>query len=455
MSVFKSKMMSSSRIPNYPVITQIQVIPVAGHDGMLLNLSGAHGPFFTRNLVILTDSAGNTGVGEVPGGEKIRQTLEDARELIIGQPLGAWNQVLNTLRVKFAERDSGGRGNQTFDLRVAIHAVTAVESALLDLLGQFLNVPVAALLGDGQQRASVAVLGYLFYVGDRNKTDLPYRSEPDMADDWLRLRHEPAMDAKSIVRLAEATYQRYGFKDFKLKGGVLSGDEEMEAIVALHERFPDARITLDPNGGWLLKDAIRLCRDKHAVMAYAEDPCGAEGVFSGREVMAEFRRATGLLTATNMIATDWREMAHSIQLQSVDIPLADPHFWTLQGSVRVAQLCQMFGLTWGSHSNNHFDVSLAMFTHVAAAAPGKTTAIDTHWIWQDGQRLTKDPLKIVDGTITVPTKPGLGVELDMAKVEKAHQLYLKHGLGARDDAIAMQYLVPNWKFNPKSPCMVR
>jgi len=442
-------------ISNSPNVVQMQVIPVAGHDGMLLNLSGAHGPFFTRNLVILTDSAGNTGVGEVPGGEKIRQTLEDARELIVGQPLGVWNHILNTLRVKFAERDSGGRGNQTFDLRVAIHAVTAVESALLDLLGQFLNVPVAALLGDGQQRASVAVLGYLFYVGDRSKTDLPYRSEPDQADDWLRLRHEPAMDARSIVRLAEATYQRYGFKDFKLKGGVLSGDEEMEAIVALHERFPDARITLDPNGGWLLKDAIRLCRDKHAVMAYAEDPCGAEGVFSGREVMAEFRRATGLLTATNMIATDWREMAHSIQLQSVDIPLADPHFWTLQGSVRVAQLCQMFGLTWGSHSNNHFDVSLAMFTHVAAAAPGKTTAIDTHWIWQDGQRLTKDPLKIVGGAITVPAKPGLGVELDMVEVEKAHQLYLKHGLGARDDAIAMQYLISNWKFNPKSPCMVR
>ncbi len=451
----QTEVMPDSNPSNSPVITQMRVIPVAGQDGMLLNLSGAHGPFFTRNLVILTDSMGNTGVGEVPGGEKIRQTLEDARELIVGQPLGAWNQVLNTLRVKFAERDSGGRGNQTFDLRIAIHAVTAVESALLDLLGQFLNVPVAALLGDGQQRASVAVLGYLFYVGDRNKTDLPYRSEPDMADDWLRLRHEPAMDAKSIVHLAEATYQRYGFKDFKLKGGVLSGDEEMEAIVALHERFPDARITLDPNGGWLLKDAVRLCRDKHAVMAYAEDPCGAEGVFSGREVMAEFRRATGLLTATNMIATDWREMAHSIQLQSVDIPLADPHFWTLQGSVRVAQLCQMFGLTWGSHSNNHFDVSLAMFTHVAAAAPGKTTAIDTHWIWQDGQRLTKDPLKIVDGAITVPAKPGLGVELDMMEVEKAHQLYLKYGLGARDDAVAMQYLVPNWKFNPKSPCMVR
>ena len=437
-----------------PRITRVQVIPVAGHDGMLLNLSGAHGPFFTRNLLVLTDSSGRTGVGEVPGGEKIRNTLEDARPLIEGQLLGNWNHILNSLRTAFAGRDSGGRGNQTFDLRVAIHAVTAVESALLDLLGQFLGVPVAALLGDGQQRDSVAMLGYLFYVGNRQKTDLPYRSEPG-GDDWQRLRHEVAMDPQAIVRLAEAAHARYGFKDFKLKGGVLRGEEEIEAIVALSERFPDAGITLDPNGGWLLKDAIRLCRDRHKELAYAEDPCGAEGVFSGREVMAEFRRATGLRTATNMIATDWREMAHTIHLQSVDIPLADPHFWTMQGSVRVAQMCQTWGLTWGSHSNNHFDVSLAMFTHVGAAAPGQVTAMDTHWIWQDGQRLTKEPLQIKNGAIEVPKKPGLGIALDMVEVDKAHQLYLKHGLGARDDAIAMQYLMPNWTFNSKLPCMVR
>ncbi|MDQ3059671.1 MAG: glucarate dehydratase [Pseudomonadota bacterium] len=438
-----------------PVITRVQVIPVAGHDSMLLNLSGAHGPFFTRNLLILTDSSGRTGVGEVPGGEKIRQTLEDARALIEGQSIGNWNQVLNTLRSRFAERDSGGRGNQTFDLRVTIHAVTAVESALLDLLGQFLGVPVAALLGEGQQRDSVAMLGYLFFIADRQQTDLAYESAPEASDDWLRLRHEPAMDAKSIVALAEAAYQRYGFKDFKLKGGVLRGEDEMEAIIALSERFPDARITLDPNGGWLLQDAIRLCRDRRQELAYAEDPCGAEGVFSGREVMAEFRRATGLPTATNMIATDWRELSHTLALQSVDIPLADPHFWTMQGAVRVAQICQTWGLTWGSHSNNHFDISLAMFTHVAAAAPGKVTAIDTHWIWQDGQRLTTAPLQIVGGQIAVPKLPGLGVTLDMVEVEKAHQLYLQHGLGARDDALAMQYLIPDWKFNSKMPCMLR
>ncbi|WP_229474887.1 glucarate dehydratase [Pseudoduganella lurida] len=438
-----------------PVITAVRVIPVAGRDSMLLNLSGAHAPYFTRNLLILTDSSGRQGVGEVPGGEAIRKTLEDAEALIVGRKVGDYNAILNAARTAFASRDAGGRGLQTFDLRIAIHAVTAIESALLDLLGQFLEVPVAALLGDGQQREQVPMLGYLFFIGDKGKTDLPYNSEPDAVDAWGRLRHETAMTPEAVVALAEASYERYGFKDFKLKGGVLRGEEEMEAVTALAERFPDARVTLDPNGGWLLKDAIRLCRDKGDVLAYAEDPCGAENGYSGREVMAEFRRATGLPTATNMIATDWRELGHAIQLQAVTIPLADPHFWTMQGSVRVAQLCHEWGLTWGSHSNNHFDVSLAMFTHVAAAAPGQITAIDTHWIWQDGQRLTKEPLQIRGGLVDVPKKPGLGVELDMVEVEKAHQLYLKEGLGARNDAMAMQFLIPGWTFDSKRPCLVR
>ncbi|BBP78265.1 glucarate dehydratase [Pseudomonas sp. Ost2] len=438
-----------------PVISGFQVIPVAGHDSMLLNLSGAHGPFFTRNIVIITDSSGRTGVGEVPGGERIRATLEDARSLLLGQSIGNYQKLLNQVRQTFAERDSGGRGQQTFDLRITIHAVTALEAALLDLLGQFLGVPVAALLGEGQQREAVKVLGYLFYIGDRARTDLAYRNEAEADDAWLRLRHEQAMTPEAIVRLAEAAQARYGFNDFKLKGGVLDGAREMEAVTALAERFPQARITLDPNGAWSLKEAIALCRDKHDVLAYAEDPCGAEHGYSGREVMAEFRRATGLPTATNMIATDWREMGHAIQLHAVDIPLADPHFWTMQGSVRVAQMCHEWGLTWGSHSNNHFDISLAMFTHVAAAAPGEITAIDTHWIWQDGQGLTREPLQIVDGFIQVPQKPGLGIELDLDAVARAHECYRNMGLGARDDSVAMQFLIPGWSFDNKRPCLVR
>jgi glucarate dehydratase len=436
-----------------PQIRTMRVIPVAGRDSMLLNLSGAHAPYFTRNLVIITDSAGHAGVGEVPGGENIRQVLEESRPLVEGERIAAYQQILNEVRNRFADRDTEGRGMQTFDLRTAVHAITAIESALLDLMGQFLGVPVAALLGEGQQRTSVEVLGYLFFVGDRKKTDLPYESNESGADEWLRLRHEEALTTKSVVKLAEAAEARYGFRDFKLKGGVLAGSQEIETVTALAERFPQARITLDPNGAWSLEEAVRLCAGKRGVLAYAEDPCGAEQGYSGREIMAEFRRRTGLPTATNMIATDWRQLRFAAELHAVDIPLADPHFWTMQGSVRVAQFCREWGLTWGSHSNNHFDISLAMFTHVAAAAPGNVTAIDTHWIWQDGQHLTKDPLRIEDGRLTVPEGPGLGIELDIGQVEAAHHLYNRVGLGARDDAIAMQYLKPNWKFDPKRPCL--
>ncbi|HYK35715.1 enolase C-terminal domain-like protein [Alloacidobacterium sp.] len=432
----------------------MHVVPVAGHDSMLLNLSGAHAPFFTRNVIVLTDSAGNVGAGEIPGGEKIKQVLEQAKPFVIGETIGSYNRILNEIRQRFADRDIPGRGVQTFDQRIAVHAVTAVEAALLDLLGQFLDLPVAALLGEGQQRSSIDVLGYLFFIGDRRKTDLPYRSNDDASDSWLRLRHETALTPEAILQLAEGAQARYGFRHFKLKGGVYAGAQEMEVVTALAERFPDARIALDPNGAWSLDEAVRLCTNQQRVMAYVEDPCGAERGYSGREIMAEFRRATNLPVATNMIATDWRELRHAVHLGAVDIPLADPHFWTMQGSVRVAQLCRDWGLTWGSHSNNHFDISLAMFTHVAAAAPGNITAVDTHWIWQDGQRLTREPLKIKDGRLTVPDKPGLGIEIDMDQLEQAHRLYLQLAPGERDDAAAMQYLIANWRFNPKRPCLV-
>ncbi|AXB42847.1 enolase C-terminal domain-like protein [Amycolatopsis albispora] len=438
-----------------PSVATVEVVPVAGYDSMLLNLSGAHGPFFTRNVAIVTDSEGRTGLGEVPGGESIRRTVSEAGELLAGQPVARYASLLRQVAETFADRDAGGRGLQTFDLRTTVHAVTALESALLDLHGQYLGVPVAELLGDGQQRDSVPMLGYLFYVGDRERTDLPYVAEGNPADDWARLRREPALTADAVVKLAEAAQQRYGFADFKLKGAVFTAEQEIEAARALAGRFPDARITLDPNGAWALDEAIALCRDLHGVLAYAEDPVGAEGGFSGRETMAEFRRATGLRTATNMIATDWRQLTHALRADAVDIPLADPHFWTMRGSVRVAQLCADSGLTWGSHSNNHFDISLAMFTHAGAAAPGPITALDTHWIWQDGQALTRRPPRITGGEVAVPDAPGLGVELDRDALAAAHELYREHGLGARDDAVAMRFLVPGWEFDPKRPSLVR
>ncbi|MFJ5900282.1 enolase C-terminal domain-like protein [Streptomyces sp. NPDC093064] len=439
-----------------PVVTRFSVYPVAGRDSMLLNLSGAHAPYFTRNVLVLEDSDGRTGLGEVPGGEEITRTLREAESLVVGARLGDYKRVLRSVGERFGGRDDRGRGEQTFDLRTAVHVVTAVESALLDLLGRHLEVPVAALLGDGRQRDSVRVLGYLFYVGDPDRTDLDYVREEGSAVEWYRIRRQEALTPEAIVRQAEATYARYGFCDFKLKGGVLPGVEEVKAVQALKERFPEARITLDPNGAWSLREAVELCRPLAGTLAYAEDPCGAEGGYSGREILAEFRRATGLPTATNMIATDWRQLTHALALRSVDIPLADPHFWTMQGSVRVAQLCHDTGMTWGCHSNNHFDISLAMMAHCGAAVPGDYNALDTHWIWQEGlERLTVRPPQITDGEIAVDDTPGLGIELDVDRLLAAHELYLEKRLSGRDDAAGMRYLVKDWAFDSKRPCLVR
>ena len=439
-----------------PTIVKADVYPVAGHDSMLLNLAGAHQPWFTRDVVVLTDSEGRLGLGEVPGARRITTAIRDGFAAVIGRPVTSHRRILRDVARAVAGRDDT-TAFWTFE-RTAIHAVTAIEAALLDLFGQLVGLPVAELLGEGQQRDEVRVLGYLFFVADPDRTDLDYLREDDGDCQWYRLRREEALTPEAIVRQAEAAHEEYGFHDFKLKGGVLEPEQEVEAVTRLKERFPQARITLDPNGCWSLDRAVELCAPLLGVLAYAEDPCGAEDGFSGRETLGEFRRLTGMPTATNMVATTWREMASTLLLQAVSIPLADPHFWTMQGSVRVAQLCHDMGLTWGCHSNNHFDISLAMAVQCGAAAPGEYNALDTHWIWQEGlERLTKEPPVIADGVVRVPDRPGLGVEPDMDRILAAHESYRERiaGSGARDDAIGMQYLIPGWTFDPKKPALVR
>ena len=440
----------------FTTIKKMSVVPVAGYDSFLLNLSGGHAPWFIRTVVVLEDNAGNIGLGEVPATDGIIKTLEQCRELVEGQSVGRYKAIISRVRAAISGQSQDVRGNQTFDLRIAVHVITAIESALLDLAGQNMNLSVAELLGQfGKQRDEVEALGYLFLLGDPAKTDLPYPTCTDPQDEWDIVRTREALTQEAVANLAQAAFDRYGFKDFKLKGGVLDGRQEAECIAALYERFPQARLTLDPNGAWTLQQAIDYLTPIKHMLSYAEDPCGQEGAWSGRETMSEFKRQTGLKTATNMIATDWQQLRNAVRLDSVDIPLADCHFWTMQGAVAVGELCHEWGLTWGSHSNNHFDISLAMMTHVAAACPGEITAIDTHWIWQDGQRITREPLKIREGKLRVPEKAGLGIELDPEQLAAAHALYKQLSLGQRNDAMAMQYLIPGWEFNPKKPALVR
>ncbi len=447
-------------MPDSPVINSMRVIPVAGYDSMLLNIGGAHNCYFTRILVILTDSAGNTGVGESPCHASTLALLESFKPQIEGSSLLRLNATISQLFRSDARRQQTAH---TDDIHIPqmnpekfYNAVAAIEAALLDLQGKFLQLPVADLLASGKQRDRVPVLGYLFYIADRQRTTMDYLPGERNQSDWFWLRHQTAMDSAAVVRLAEAAVEQYGFRDFKLKGGVHHGETEVETVNALLARFPEARVTVDPNASWSLDEAIYYGKQLAGKVPYLEDPCGAEQGYSGRETLAEFRRATGVPVATNMIANDWRQMQHALQLNAIDIPLADPHFWTMRNAHTIAQLCHEWGYTTGCHSNNHFDVSLAMVAHLGAAAPGdRITAFDTHWIWQDGQQLTRQPPQIRDGYLELPPGPGLGIELDMARVEQAHALYQRMPDKNRNDALGMQFLIDNWRFDAKRPALLR
>ena len=447
-----------------PIITRMQVIPVAGYDSMLMTLSGAHAPCFTRNLVILQDSAGHTGIGEIHGGDYTCECLNAIRPLVEGAPVACYRQVLQRIHKLTGAKENGAKGSdgiQTLDiskLKFVVRSEWAVECAMLDLMGQFVGQPLCQLLGEGRQRDKVEVLGYLFYVSDKAKYAGPgpaYIDESGSADPWFRLRRQEILTPARIVEEAQAVHEKYRVSNFKLKGGVLPGEEEMEALRALKKAFPAARINIDPNGAWSLDEAIRLCRPMRDVITYVEDPCGPEAGYSGREIMREFKNAVQLPVATNMIATDWRQFYHTASLNACDIILADPHFWGFDGAVRMSQLLDAWGLTWGIHSNNHFDVTLAAFAHVGAAAVGDPAPIDTHWIWQDGQNLLDDTPQIAGGFLQVPEGPGLGVHLNMEKVTAANALYRRLPSHDRNDAAAMQYLIPGWTYDHKKPCLVR
>lgn len=443
-----------------PIVTEMQVIPVAGYDSMAMTLSGAHAPYFTRNLVILKDSAGHTGIGEIHGGDYTCEALRSAAHFVTGQPTGKYRTILDRIhKAGTRAADDDGEGIQSLDiskLKFVVKAEWAIECALLDLLGQYLGLPVCELLGNGKQRGRIETLGYLFYVSNKEKAaGLGYLDESASRDPWFGLRRQEMLTTERIVEQACVLNEKYGFINFKLKGGVLAGSEEMEAVRALKKQFPHGRINIDPNGAWSLAEAVELCRPMEGTLTYVEDPCGPESGYSSREIMCEFKTAVHLPVATNMIATDWRQFYHAASLKAVDIVLADPHFWGFGGSVRMAQILNDWGLTWGSHSNNHFDITLTAFAHVAAAAPGRPTALDTHWIWQDGQNLLKDTPEIRDGYLKVPDQPGLGVTIDMERVTAANKLYHQLPGHDRDDAMAMQYLIPGWKFDSKKPALVR
>jgi glucarate dehydratase len=421
-------------------ITEMHITPIALGDPPLLNAAGLHAPYCLRTVVEIRTDCGLSGLAEVPGSVAVDAALAAARAAVIGSDPLNWHALRARLASTGAPETSGSRGDKPWDGRTRVQVYSALDVACLDLQGKAYGVPVAQLLG-GIVRERVPYSAYLFYKYEGAGGALGFGQEPAAAG-WAAARQRAALDPDGIVAQAEAMVATFGFESIKLKGGCFEPAQEVAAIQALHRRFGrGVPLRLDPNALWTVETSVRWGRELEGVLEYLEDPCRTQ------EGMAAVRRALKTPLATNMCTTSFEDLPGSARLGSEDIILTDHHFWGgLRASMELAAHCRTFGRGVSMHSNNHGGISLAAMTHLGAAMPNLTYALDTHYPWQDEDFIVGGRMKIEGGCVELPRGPGLGVELDRPALARAHATYLRAGLKERNDEIEMQKKVPGWKF---------
>jgi glucarate dehydratase len=421
-------------------ITEMHVTPIALGDPPLLNAAGLHAPYCLRTVVEIVTDNGLTGLAEVPGSAAVDAALVAAREIVIGADPLNWHALRAALAKRFKTESTVARGDKPWDSRTFIQVYSALDVACLDLAGHAFDVPVATLLG-GIVRERVPYSGYLFYKYEGAGGELAFDTDP-RATGWAAARQRAALDPAGIVEQAQAMVKEFGFESIKLKGGVFEPAQEVAAIKALHAAFgPKVPLRLDPNALWTVETGIKFGRELEGVLEYLEDPVRTQAG------MAEVRRAVKLPFATNMCTTSFEDLPGSARLGSEDIILTDHHFWGgLRASMELAAHCRTFGRGVSMHSNNHAGISLAAMTHLGAAMPNLSYALDTHYPWQWEEIIQGGRLKIEGGCVTLPKGAGLGVQLDRAALARAHESYRRCGFTERNDEIEMQKKVPGWKF---------
>lgn len=417
-------------------IIHIQITPVAFSDPPLLNSVGVHEPLALRAIVEVHTASGLVGLGETYGDAGHLQLLSEAAKAVIGaSPFDVgrlWEVVSSALgRGNAASRTDPGTGTSG---KVIGSVVAPFDSAFYDLQGQITGEPVWAVLG-GKHRNTVDFSGYLFYK---------WASHPGAeADPWGE-----ALDPAGIVRQARKMVDEFGFTSLKLKGGVFDPDQEAAAVEALRGAFPDLPLRIDPNGAWSVETSVRIGNRLGSTLEYYEDPT------MGLPGMSEVARRTGTPLATNMCVVENGHIPEAIRRNSVQVVLIDQHYWGgFLPSLRLASLCQVFGIGVSMHSNSHLGISLAGMVHLGAAVENLSYALDTHWPWKDPSEDVVDTshLRFTDGAITVPDRPGLGVELDAEAMARMHETYLASTIRTRDDTGYMksidsgyEYVAPRW-----------
>jgi glucarate dehydratase len=415
------------------IIRQIHVTPVAFRDPPLLNAAGVHEPWALRTIVEVVTDEGLTGLGETYGDLEHLGKVRECAQALIGLDVHA----LNTMYARIAAlvggtmHDLHGLTGAATTEKSIDRVFSAFEVACLDIRGKAAGVPVSDLLG-GKVRDAVPYSAYLFYKWAGHPGE-----DPD--------RFGAALDEAGLIEQAKLLINEYGFQSVKLKGGVFPPDQEIAAIRALHEAFPDTPLRLDPNAAWSIATSIRVGRELEGILQYLEDPT------SGIDGMAEVAADVPMPLATNMCVVTPEHFPPAMASRAIGVLLLDHHYWGgLVRSSHIAAMCDTFGLGMSMHSNSHLGISLAAMTHLAAATPNLTFACDTHTPWQNGQDVVlPGALRFVNGAVPVPTTPGLGVELDRDALAVMHEQYGKCGIRSRDDTSYMQRFDPS--FSPDKP----
>ncbi|MGD0054755.1 MAG: glucarate dehydratase family protein [Acidimicrobiales bacterium] len=413
-------------------IASVEITPVAFRDPPLLNAVGVHEPFAIRSVIEVTTDDGVSGLGESYGDLEHLERLRLVGDELLGVDVFATNRAFDSAASTLAGavgRDGHGLTGAISHRGTVMRTYAAFEVACLDIQGKLLARPVSDLLG-GSVRASVPYSAYLFYK---------WAGHPGAAPD----RFGEVLDGDAIVEQARWMLDEYGFTAIKLKGGVRPPDEEVAAILALRDAFPEIPLRLDPNAAWTVETSIRVGQRLEGVLEYLEDPT------SGQVAMARVARAVSMPLATNMCVVGFEDLASAIARGSVGVILSDHHYW---GGLRrvqgLAAICETFGLGLSMHSNSHLGISLAAMTHVASAVPNLTYALDTHWPWKDEDVIAPGVLEFHAGSVRVPTTPGLGVELDREALERLHRQYLSCGIVERSDTAYMRQVDPSFDPSP-------